>query len=491
MHPSPISPYFKLFESLSEHFFGANPPAGFEVLVLTSITLRFPAIRSINPLHQSTYIATFLYSAASQLQTRTMAPSIVPQGPWTTNLNWALHATRNHEIRIPFHHHIHPEPIQPPIQNTEFTPFLRLPLELQHHILSFSSSSTLFQLIHASPHTRTQALKLFWSDATVKYYIKASWILSGGYPAHTHTDLEALKYMQHIHVEADYIPSLLFTGWEDGQLVFGYADGTKLPSYYAEQQIEKFWATLVRRFPRVVSVVLGDTDYDDAGAAPPEHLVRMARGCPASIEVFVSSFQTHTRDCVTRCLWRPSKDTSILVDAAYTPRVVFPPVKKHRGPVGAFQSLEYGWIDHWAYLFHAREVLAIQAVEAYYLKRQEPCICPFAACGKAFEEPGKWALHHVSGEGAHEGDVPLPPCEALREAFARHDVRVRSVQEGIAERRAVMRIAWGAEGSRERERAEGGFLRQLREDAMYKGEKRPEDSAVWDDYQRDMNDEYE
>lgn len=133
-----------------------------------------------------------------------MVSMIVPAGPWTTELNWSLYTTTEGEVRASFHHHVRPKLNQNAPRHATFAPFSHLPLELQHHILSWSDIPTLFSLMHASPSTRPEALTLFWSDARTYYFVqssKSSWIIAGGCAGQTHADLEALKYMQHIQVE--------------------------------------------------------------------------------------------------------------------------------------------------------------------------------------------------------------------------------------------------------------------------------------------------
>lgn len=58
----------------------------------------------------------------------------------------------------------------------------------------------------------------------------------------------------------------------------------------------------------------------------------------------------------------------------------------------------------------------------------------------------------------------------------------------IDDERARMREEWGDVGSQQRNHVKKQFLQQLRDDALYAGEKAPEESSIWRHYQRDMDD---
>jgi hypothetical protein len=149
-----------------------------------------------------------------------MAPRIVPKGPWDTTLNWELCATIDGEIRTHFRNHVRPGPRSLHTSISSFSRFLHLPVELQQHILSFCDGTTLFQLMRASSATRTEAVKLFWSEPNTRYFIAGFWLFAGGFSGYTYANLEALKCVQHIQVDFDSSPSILWTGWEDGEIKF-------------------------------------------------------------------------------------------------------------------------------------------------------------------------------------------------------------------------------------------------------------------------------
>ena len=328
-----------------------------------------------------------------------MKPCIVPKGPWITSLNWGLHATVDGETRTPFHHHIQAGQEQTDdSSNGGFSRFPHLALELQQLILSFCDGATLWQLMRVSSTTRDECKKLFWSEPSTRYYVRGWWLLAGGYPGHTHDDLDALARMQYIEVDFDGVSSILGSGWEDGVLKFSSNSAEDLPRNHMEQQMARFWTTLRRRFPRVIDVVLSDTRYDDHGAPAPKELTQLAGGSPHGISTGVSCIQTDDKRRarpLSRHFWRQTRrdnnpSTWELVDPAWTPRSVLPPLSEHSGPLGEYWRLIYEEDDRYFYLHFARQLLAIQATEAYYLHtRQAPCVCPFPECGLQFELPGQ------------------------------------------------------------------------------------------------------
>jgi hypothetical protein len=418
-------------------------------------------------------------------------------GPWTLPLDRDILATHYGEVRRTFRHHVRPTRRQIHPLLGSFTQFLQLPLELQQHILSFCDSATLFQLMHVSSTTRDEAKKLFWSEPTTRYYIRGFWPLAGGYIGHTSDDVEALALMQHIEIDFRGMPSILFAGWDDGELEWVDPDRKDIPNDSVDQVIAMFWETLRLRFPRVTHVVLSDTALDDPGAPPPNELVQLAHGSPASIAVAISSLNRESRHPqVSRYLWQQvrcdgSPTTWELVDSAWTPRRVFPPLNVFSGPVGLYRRL-HKLEEIYIGMLGARPLLSYQATEAYYLHiRRGPCVCPFPKCGRQFELPGLWTAHiiEVAHDDVHEGEVPPPPCETLRSLLERHTSSMVLLNQRMAEERSRMEAAWGAEGSQQRTDATREFLQQLLHDPLYARQKAPEESFIWGQYQLSMEKE--
>lgn len=414
------------------------------------------------------------------------------------SLNWDLCATSCGEIRVPFRNHVRPGEETTHSSLKCFKHFPRLPLELQHHILSFCDNATLFQLMHTSPVTRKEATKLFWSDPTVKYRVQGSWLLSGGYTASTHAALEAHKYMQYILVELWDSETILHDDWVDlrpHQIKFPDEEQARI---YAEHQIAAFWRTLRAWFPCVVNVVLSTRHVPKSGTGPPEALTQLAEGCPGGIHVRASVFHsdlTYYKRLRSRKLWQAIKSTDgpvawEMIEPLDTSQVVYPPIQKRSGPVGKWYRWLHDEVEPYEDMIEARKLLIIQATEAYYLHTlKAPCICPVAGCGLQFEKPGHWTLHYISsGEHRHRsGVLPPPPCETLQKAFAEHDARLERMRETNKERLAEMRAEWGEDGSEQRTHITQQFLQQLRNDPLCAIREDPEKSHFWRRYQHIMN----
>jgi len=379
-----------------------------------------------------------------------------------------------------------------------FRHFPRLPLELQHHIISFCDNATLFQLMRASPATREEAAKLFWSDPSVEYRIRGSWLLSGGYTGLTHAALEAHKYMQYILIELGSANKTLYDDWVDlirHRTKFSDEEEARL---YAEHQIAAFWQVLREWCPHVVSVVL-HTDYIlESGTEPPRFLTQLAEACPNGIHVRASNFHVDHNSQKrprSRKRWQAIKSTDKpvaweLIEPLDTPRLVIPPFQERSGPAGKWWRWMHDETEPYDYMYHARKLLLIQAMEAYYLHTlKAPCICPVTGCGLQFEEPGQWTLHYVSTNDELHDKATLypPPCATLQKSFAEHNARLNRMRKIQKERLIEMRAEWGEEGSEQRKHITHQFLQQLRDDPLCAIRQEPETSHFWRRYQVMMN----
>ncbi|KAH7068265.1 hypothetical protein BKA63DRAFT_536650 [Paraphoma chrysanthemicola] len=358
-------------------------------------------------------------------------------GSWTTSFDWNLRATDTGEPRLPFRHHIDSGQKETPSTDDEIHRFLKLPTELQQHIMAFCDPATLFWLMHVSFTTREEAQKVFWSDPTTPFVVDGQWLLAGGHPRLTNDDLEALTHIQYVEVDFYSYRSSFVKEWREGGYYTDIHEG--------ENERDIFWTSLRRRFPCVTDVVLTVNNTKRLGTPIPEHATRLATGSPDGISI-----------------------------------------------VGAYQCYDCHKLDLLE-LKDARQIQTIQATEAYHLLiRQIPCVCPFSVCGLQFEQPGEWLAHGgkvVFRRTDHDNPVPLPPCEWIRTAFERHDGSLELKRQRISDELAAMRTAWGKPGSSERSTASQQFLQQLRYDPLYSGEKAPEEFEIWFRYERDMNGE--
>jgi hypothetical protein len=409
---------------------------------------------------------------------------IVPKGPWTTSLNWKTLATPYRETRSTFHQHVQSGD---DISGSSFPQFIRLPVELQRHTLRFCDGATLFALMHASSTTRDEARKLFWSDPDTRYLVEGGWLLRGGFIGYTHDDVEALACMTHIEVDCSEV--------DLPRHLVSYED--KRPWHRIQptdedmqQGVERFWSTLCQVFPRAVDIVLSEDIPFDTAAPVPFGLVSLAKGCPVKIRVSLSALQRDANHYVrvTRRRWQGASNAWKIVDLEWARQSVLPPPKIFRGPVGAFHYIDYSW-ELECYLHFARQLLVIQATEAYYQQAgRGPCVCPAPGCGLRFELPGQWAVHVVDANG-HQDDLPPPPCQALQAQFKNHFARLDGLKQQRADMLEKLRQEWGEDGSQQRSNATEAFLYQLQYDPLWAQRCSPIESDIWCRYQREMNDE--
>lgn len=92
---------------------------------------------------------------------------------------------------------------------------------------------------------RTEASKLFWANTEAYVLIEAQWLLEGGYPGYTHSDLGFLAHVQ--NVEVDYWQGI------DDRICPLHEDGTV---EVQQDQITNFWESLVKRCPRAKRVIV-------------------------------------------------------------------------------------------------------------------------------------------------------------------------------------------------------------------------------------------
>ncbi|KAH7409998.1 hypothetical protein DE146DRAFT_333147 [Phaeosphaeria sp. MPI-PUGE-AT-0046c] len=411
-------------------------------------------------------------------------------GPWSTSCDWNLRATQDGETRIPFRYHVRPVQNETYAMKGGFHRFLQLPAELQKHVLALCDSATLFQLMQTSYSTRQEAKKLFWSDPTSRYIVDGQWLQAGGHPRHTNYDLEALAHMHYIEVSFIDYTSNFIKEWREGEYYCYIRKG--------EEQRAAFWATLRRRFPRVIDVVLNEPNSKRRGQIPPEEPTQLATGSSDVMSISVSQLVWSNDKWYspeTRFLWRRGYDnhsipTWDLTETSWNPHRIMPPIKTHSGLVGDYQRYDYNDLDL-KELGRARDIHAIHATEAYYLHiAQAPCVCPWPACGLQFEQAGEWSTHHLEAclrRDDHEGTVPPPPSASIRTAFLHHDMILAQKRHQLSDEMMRMQAAWGEPDSPERRAVSHQFLKQLRDDPLYAGEVAPEESEIWIRYQRDMD----
>jgi hypothetical protein len=419
-----------------------------------------------------------------------MSGTVVPNGPWAGPLNWGLYATYYGDTHVPFARHVRLEPMGHPPSN--FLLFQSLPVEVQLHILRFCDSATLFWLMQVCCAIRREASKLFWSDPSVWYIIDGSWLLAGGFAGHAHYDINALGCMRRIVVDFAELQPLHAQVWDDG-VCNGVVEFTEED---VMRRIHDFWQTLQGRFPCATHVVLSEAFALPHGSSLPLGQKRMAEACPKSVSVYVSFLarEKGTEERLKRSLWQcvrnshdpASADWEQVTTRSWIQQGVSPPPKQFHGPVGTYSR--YRFLERCShYQQRARRLLVLQAVEAYYLQHKDfAFICPTAGCNVQFRSPGQWTAHAI--EDRHDVDILLP-SEHLRTLFAQHDTRLALLKTQVREILVAMQVAWGNQGSQQRQQAQQDFLSQLQQDPLYTHQRPADQSTIWRHYQLDMEGE--
>jgi hypothetical protein len=373
---------------------------------------------------------------------RSSPRGLTPRLPsWTSPPDPNLYATSQGELRVPFALHVAASARRPsPASATTFPQFSYLPIELQHHVLSFCNSATLYQLTRVA-HTRAEASKRFWGCDRALYCISGAWIRDGGYVGETFHDVDFLARVERVNVWFD---DLLPLDWtippEDDEVEQerrrGYiSDFLEHAIEYSmrsvEEKIRRFWETLLRLCPRLTHVlVTADPEDWDSRHGPNSFTERILRPCPAGVSAFVSPRyagfasapevepQWHPH------VWRLTANTEDKIMPAerwaqqhvnWTPQFVLPPPKKFYGPVGAFQRSLFKFHRHTMWKAATRS-LSIDAVERHHFhNRRTQFGCPLPDCRARFRVPGAYLEHCRQLRHDRYADPPEPVETLLKD----------------------------------------------------------------------------
>jgi hypothetical protein len=409
----------------------------------------------------------------------------IQKSPWTRPLNWKLHTTIHGEPQIPFSHYIQLEPTQ---SSCPALPrFRTLPAELQLHILSFCDSPTLFQLMQVSSVIRVEAKKLFWSYPDAWYWVEGNWLLAGGFSGCAHHAIDFLAHVEQVEVDFRDMDDLR-RDW-DAENRRGYPGAPIPPSQGVEDQIRDFWQALQHRFPRVTNVVVSESRIRSINEALLKDLKMMVEMCPAGINASASFLRKvqrlHKR--LERSLWRQAgKDASIAhgwekISPNWTRKSILLPPKEFRGPVGAYESIQYN-DQRYDHQRTANRLLLIEAVErSHFHERHEPFNCYFPDCEARFVLPGEWTLHAIDS-GHTYCDTP----DEFKALFDQHKKMLKQMSEQYGPRNRIQEN-WGEEGSEKRRNAEQAFLYQLDHDPLYAQGKPAKECFTWFLYAKCLN----
>ncbi|KAF2675687.1 hypothetical protein K458DRAFT_323970 [Lentithecium fluviatile CBS 122367] len=424
-----------------------------------------------------------------------MLGAINHTGPWTQPLNQDLHVTLDREACVPFSHYVSLKRT-PMSSRLKFPRFQELPAELRLHILAYCDAPTLFQLLHVSSAVRAEAKRLFWSQPDVWYCVEGTWLVAGGWPGLTTTDLPFLASVEQVEVHFNHEMAIR-DDWETRTCT----GAPSVRTQSIEELAQGFWQTLQRLFPRAACVTVSESKARMAVDAPPDDLAAVVRMCPAGIRASAALVEEeelegeadspHVRLRRERCLWRWDGEVGgwERVGRRWVRRSVLPPPKPFCGPVGAFFRNNHQCTR---YCMRSRAVryLLLEARERHHFDgRYEPFACLHPGCRARFTRPGAWTVHAVETCHDQSEEPPTPPA-TFRAAFVQLEESLSRIrQRDVDGELESMRQAWGQEGSRERTYAERAFLRQLEQDPLYAHGGPASETSTWASYQALMRTE--
>ncbi|KAH7396769.1 hypothetical protein DE146DRAFT_50181 [Phaeosphaeria sp. MPI-PUGE-AT-0046c] len=404
---------------------------------------------------------------------------------YTRLLNWEQFSTFNGEIHIPFARYVKRNTTH--VVNTTFWPFLRLPRELQLQIIQFCNGATLFQLMHTSCRTRSDAQQLFWSRSDIWYHIDGEWLLAGGLTGYTHYAVNFLCNVQRVEIQFHNMNSF-FDDWIDGERRLVVYDQAQ-PIRTVDEQIEDLWRLLATLCPRVKHVVVSESCERQALHKVHKALVER---CPAPLSVTASYLQgTRSNPSTVQRLrvkkpfpYHGNTDNWPILDIAWTRQTILLPLKEFRGPGGIFQRTEYA-LTVFIYQIRSLDLLRIEAIEKYHFGTEcRAFSCPEPTCPARFTLPGQWPAH-VGEFPSHLSQAKLPSEFAI--PLADHEKELRRIyQRDRWETIENLRVQWGIEGSEQARAIERAFLTQLEQDPLYTCSIPAKETALWKNYQMCM-----
>jgi hypothetical protein len=407
--------------------------------------------------------------------------------PWTTALRRNVYMTLEGEERTPFSLYVQPSSaiVGSLSQTTLFLHFNALPDELQLRVLTFCPASTLFQLMRVSSSLRTEASKLFWAHPDAYFLVKAQWLLDGGYPGYTHSDLAFLAHVQNVQVEYEL-------GAEDS--ICPLRDETV---EVQQDRITDFWKVFTKRCPRAKRVIVTQSWMSlptrKETQSVPKALRLLLESCPLGITA--SSFVVEEADVCTglyaavlgvqkwqRVVHQLGADKSWeKTKVGQDWKAILVPAKRFTGPVGRFQEVQY----RGSLLVLEEDGLwpiLVEALDRYYFEdgKSRGFLCPSAGCNEHFQKAGEWTIHAAelhNHEWRRDERLQLLP-QAIRGEFKERERILGEKRKKIEQEARKIHEEWergGEQQQREiqcmwREQLENDAAWEMGEDACYRGQ---------------------
>ncbi|KAJ8116081.1 hypothetical protein OPT61_g2412 [Boeremia exigua] len=401
----------------------------------------------------------------------------IAEGNWQRPLDFTVHSTAQGELSVPFSRYVYQN--DSTLSATSFQLFESLPVELQQRVFQLCDPATIFQLMHTSHHTRTEAKKLLFLDPEAWYHVDAHWLLRGGHPAHTKHDLEFLACVEQLNVDFGWMYEEIWMTEEVSREWSGTEEEAVAMAFGAmDERIQDFWHTVRYRLPKLKSIILSDdkdrSEAPDDIQLPPDVYRKVGQMCPSHIKIFAYLLQGDgfMQRRMKRKLWRlvnnkGAIDTSATQEwqlcADHPSLEIIPPYKAWRGPVGIHEDC-YTRVWDIAYMRKAIRVHRIAAMErCHFHESHKPFHCPAEDCDVFFQQPEEYTSHVI--ETKHDLTAKLPRHIEL--AFAENDMRLDRLEEIAHEMERPFLEWWGEYGSEKRKAAEKEFIHQLEHDSLY------------------------
>ncbi|XP_014562439.1 hypothetical protein COCVIDRAFT_32903 [Bipolaris victoriae FI3] len=350
-----------------------------------------------------------------------------------------------------------------------------LPAELQFHVLTFCSASTLFQLMRVSSSLRKEAQKLFWAYSDTYFVIKARWLLDGGYAGYTSNDLDFLAKVQNIQIDCDlgtrHQICLIRNGAKEVQ----------------QDRIRHFWDVFQRRCPRAKRVIINQIEVSISTGKGvnclEKALQHLVQSSPPGILASASSVQEAD---VPADIGASDPSTQNLQIAVYQRcpdsswkknnlgkhwKAVLVPAKRFSGPVGRIYEIRYRDsledMKYWGFW-----ITVVEAVDRYHFDkgRNWPFSCPLKECDVYFQEAGEWTRHalefHPQGLLAEYCIISFPRGRIQDELVDYRNELSENHTKSEEETRKIQQ-QWNRAGQEQRNEMKRMWQQQLRNDPAW------------------------
>jgi hypothetical protein len=428
-------------------------------------------------------------SAAMRRQATCNLLATLSYPPWPKGLDRDMYMTSGGEERVPFHVHVRPNCTRTVASqhSANLSAFSQLPNELQRHILTLCSDSSLFQLMHTSSKLRIEASKLFWGRQNVYFLVEAEWLLNNAYPGQSYWDMAFLANVQHVEVECQ--PTI---SWK----ICRKRDETREIQHTL---LNVFWASLKDRFPNVKTVVINHneerTSWDDEKEPFPLALQLLLRACPQGITSSVLFLEkipqliastTDWRTTWQRCLFQQTETGEWCKRELDSVRkIVLMPPKHFNGPVGRFRKLGYRLYYNICLQQYGLWPLMVEALDRHFfdLGCNTSFVCPLPSCTAYFNQAGEWTIHAAK---VHYQDwkrlLEILPITGVGAELRKRNEALEQEKMEVQGQFRDIRDTWITGDETTQREIKRSWVEQINNDAAWETEEKGEKSELWREF---------